>query len=385
MKIAILGFGTVGRGVLACVEHINDIEIVKILDRQLNDEYPKLMTIDYQTIIDDQSIDAVVECMGGLHPAYEYVSQAFKAHKHVVTSNKALVSAFYQDLITCANKNNVHFSFTSSAGGAIPWLSSLKRAKRSDDIVSVHGIVNGTSNYILDNMANGKLSFADALKAAQDLGYAEADPSADIKGYDTMRKCVISANIAFDTLIDEKDVLVMGIQKITISDMNFFKKHDYRCRLIMEASLHIDKVSAYVEPTLFDMNALESNVCSNNNLITFNGKNTGDLSFYGQGAGKLPTGNAIVQDLLDIKDHQVVTQKLGKMLIIDNTYVKHAYYLRSKVTSDILTDVIDQQEIIAGNSFIITKPISVVAAHKLACEIALSDTDYFMAGIKESN
>jgi len=148
MKIAILGFGTVGKGVLACVEELNDIEVVKILDRKTNREYPELMTNDYQAIIDDQSIDAVVECLGGLHPAYEYVSQALQVHKHVVTSNKALVSAYYQDLISNAYQNKVQFSFTSAAGGAIPWLSSLKRAKRSDEIQSVRGIVNGTSNYI---------------------------------------------------------------------------------------------------------------------------------------------------------------------------------------------------------------------------------------------
>ena len=234
-------------------------------------------------------------------------------------------------------------------------------------------------------MATGKLSFTDALHAAQSLGYAEADPSADIEGYDSMRKCVISADIAFDTIVDEKDVLVLGIQKIMSTDMNFFKKHGYRCRLIMSAEINYDKISAYVEPTLFDMNALESNVSSNNNLITLKGKNTGDLSFYGQGAGKLPTGNAVVQDLLDIKDQQVIKQKFGKKLVIDNGVVKHPYYVRTKAVTNLFKDLIDHKEISGDDSFIITKVISVAMAHQLAADMAKLDDDYFMAGIKESS
>lgn len=219
MKIAILGYGTVGSGALEAAGHADDIEVKYILVRHDPERIPS-MTEDYGLILADEEIEVVAECIGGIHPAYEYVKAALEHGKHVVTPNKNLISAYYEDLTSLAGKNGVSIRFTSSAGGGIPWLFNLRRAKRCDDITEIFGIVNGTCNYILDSMHRDGSSFDDILGKAQELGYAEADPSSDIEGTDTMRKCVISSDIAFDTALDEEDIPVLGIDTITAEDIS---------------------------------------------------------------------------------------------------------------------------------------------------------------------
>ena len=280
-------------------------------------------------LLNDPNIDLVAECIGGIHPALEYVLGAMEHGKHVVTANKALVSAHFEELENCARKNGVQFRFTPSAGGGIPWLYNLQRAGRCDTIEEVHGIVNGTCNYILDLMHTKGSDFAEVLRDAQDLGYAESDPGADIEGWDTQRKCVISANLAFGTIIPEDSVPVLGIHHILAEDIAFFNENGLTCRLLMNASLQGDAVSAYVEPTLLTSAALESGVGTNFNMVSLTGKNVGPLSFYGQGAGKMPTGTSLVHDIIDIKDGISFSPSASTGPApskVDNTKTSHPYY-----------------------------------------------------------
>lgn len=385
MKIAILGYGTVGSGALEAAGHADDIEVKYILVRHDPERIPS-MTEDYGLILADEEIEVVAECIGGIHPAYEYVKAALEHGKHVVTPNKNLISAYYEDLTSLAGKNGVSIRFTSSAGGGIPWLFNLRRAKRCDDITEIFGIVNGTCNYILDSMHRDGSSFDDILGKAQELGYAEADPSSDIEGTDTMRKCVISSDIAFDTALDEEDIPVLGIDTITAEDISFFNARGWTCKLMMNAGLSDGKLCAYVEPTVFDSSALESNVSANNNMITLIGSNIGRLSFFGQGAGMMPTGTSVIQDVIDIRDSINFESGADEDRIeVDNSTAVHRYYIRiGRDVNGFPFDLIEDQTESHKALFLITKPISVSEAHMLAKEYAYTDKPLFMAGIKES-
>ena len=220
MKIGLLGFGVVGRGVYEITEARDDMQVVKVLcleDIKLPDaEAVK----DIRAIVEDDSIDTVVEAMGGLHPAYEFVRAAMEAGKNVVTSNKALVCTFYDELLPLAKEKGISFRCTAAVGGGIGWLSELERARRVQKITEVGGIMNGTCNYILDNMTRTGLSYDEALKQAQSLGYAEANPSTDVDGIDTWHKVILSSNIAFGVTVDKTSVPVAGIRNITAGDVD---------------------------------------------------------------------------------------------------------------------------------------------------------------------
>lgn len=380
MRIAIMGFGTVGSGAYEVAKAAENIEVVRILARHGREGYEHLndiITPDILDITNDDSIDLVVESMGGVEPAKEYVLACLNAGKHVVTPNKNLVSACYDELITAARENGVEFRFTSTAGGGIPWLFNLKRTKRCDSIREIRGIVNGTCNYILDAMHTDNVEYADILKKAQELGYAEANPAADVEGMDTQRKTVISANIAWDTTIREEDVPCWGINNIEACDIEWFKAHGYTCKLMMNAMLKSDLISAYVEPVLFPSDSLEANVKTNNNLITLVGESIGTQSFYGQGAGALPTGESVVQDILDIRDGVKLAFSIrdgvdnrisglsGAGYKVDNTAEIHKYYLRYEQGQGI------------------TAPMSVTNMHGFARQYEETGKKIFFAAIKE--
>lgn len=305
MNIAILGFGTVGTGVYDAIERAGgSLRVTKILDLRSVAGFEELLTSDMQTITNDASIELVVETMGGVNPAYEYVMQALCAKKHVVSANKQLVCEKYAALMKAAADNGVEMRFTASAGGGIPWLFNLQRAKRCDEIEEVRGIVNGTTNFILDAMNRRGADYMETLKEAQKLGYAEADPTADVNGYDAQRKCAISANIAFDTIVDGKLVLTEGIQHISADAARAIKEHPQTkgrmVKLLMRAGRLPEGIYAYVAPALVKADSLEANVPANFNLITFYARYAGVQSYFGQGAGKDPTGTSVAQDILDI-------------------------------------------------------------------------------------
>ncbi|NBK97314.1 MAG: homoserine dehydrogenase, partial [Erysipelotrichia bacterium] len=242
MNVAILGFGTIGSGVYEIIKNyhssfLNDVHVTRVLDLPQNKDKLDIITSDINDIVKDPSIDLVVETLGGLHPAYEFIMAALQNKKHVVSANKAVVAAYLQEFITEAKKQGVHFLFEASVGGGIPWLASLQKARRVDNIDFFYGIFNGTSNFILDHMYMYDKDFNDALKLAQDLGYAEANPSADIDGYDVQNKVVISSALAFDTYIDMKQFPCFSMAKISIDDIHYLKAQGKSVKYIGEAQL----------------------------------------------------------------------------------------------------------------------------------------------------
>ncbi|MBQ7345902.1 MAG: homoserine dehydrogenase [Oscillospiraceae bacterium] len=300
MKIGLLGFGVVGRGVYDITADMEDIQVAKVVCLE-NVELPDAeVTKDFQSVLNDDTIDTVVEAMGGLHPAYEFVRAAIEAGKNIVTSNKALVCSFYDELLPLAESKGVQFRCTAAVGGGIGWLSELERSRRVQPIERVGGIMNGTCNYILDSMTRLGLGYDEALKQAQQLGYAEAKPATDVEGIDTWHKVILSSNIAFGISLDTATVPVAGISKITAADVAAFTERGYTCKLISTGKSLNGKYTAYVQPTLVKAGQPEAAVPSNFNLITLDGKYSGRMSFFGQGAGRYPTAYNVVQDCKDL-------------------------------------------------------------------------------------
>ena len=327
MKIGLLGFGVVGRGVYDIVSAREDMQVKKVLcleDISLPDaEAVK----NIRDIVEDEGIDTVVEAMGGLHPAYEFVRAAIEAGKNVVTSNKALVCTFYDELLPLVKENGVSFRSTAAVGGGIGWLSELERSRRVQKLQQVGGIMNGTCNYILDNMTRKGLDYAVVLKEAQALGYAEANPSTDVDGIDTWHKVILSSNIAFGVTLDKATVPVAGISRITAADVEAFKAHGYTCKLISTGKCVDGTYSAYVQPTLVPDGEPEAAVPMNYNLITFIGETSGRMSFFGQGAGRYPTAYNVVQDLVDVLEGKPFYVPYGEKVAADNSE-KLTYYVR---------------------------------------------------------
>ena len=301
MNIGLLGFGVVGGGVWELAAGRQDVNVTRVLVRRPKEGLPAAVaTTDVNDILGDDAIDTVVEVMGGLHPAYEYVTAAMERGKNVVTANKALIAAYYQELTALAEEKGVALRCTAAVGGGIPWLVNLARVKRLDTVCEVGGIMNGTTNFIMDAMHKSPVSFDAILKEAQALGYAEADPSADIDGDDIRRKLCISANIAFDAVLDETAIPTFGIRTVTAEDIAAFQAHGFVCKLLATAQAAEDGVCAFVEPTLVDKSEPEAAVPANYNLIGYTAERVGKQTFFGQGAGRFPTASNVMQDCLTV-------------------------------------------------------------------------------------
>ena len=329
MRIGLLGFGVVGRGVYELTAAREDMQVVKVVcleDVVLPDAE---VTRDFQSILKDDSIDTVVEAMGGLHPAYEFVRAAMEAGKNIVTSNKALVTTFYDELMPLAKEKGLSFRCTAAVGGGIGWLSELERSRRAQRLEQVRGIMNGTCNYILDSMTRLGLDYSEALKQTQSLGYAEANPSTDVEGIDTWHKTILSANVAFGVSLNREQVPVSGIDKILAEDVAAFAQHGMVCKLIGTAARGETGVSAYVQPTLFAKGTLEAAVPANYNLITFRGESSGIMSFYGQGAGRYPTAYNVVQDCVDLLEGKGFYSPYGEKTEVSNQE-EMCYYVRGE-------------------------------------------------------
>ncbi|MBQ9745085.1 MAG: homoserine dehydrogenase [Clostridia bacterium] len=381
MKIAILGFGVVGSGAYEILTHYG-YDVKKVLDIRQHEGLGDKLTSNFDDILNDKEITVVAEAIGGLEPAHTFVIEALKAGKHVVSSNKHLICTYYDELHRLAIENGVTIKFTSSAGGGIPWLYNLKRGTRCDEITKVMGIMNGTTNFILDAMITDSRDFDEVLKEAQALGYAEANPSADIDGLDTARKTAISSSIAFDTIIKEEDVNVFGLRNIKKTDIDYIKsKLNKTVRYLGFGTKNSDTVSVFVEPTILGYEQLEANVFKNFNMITLFGEGVGRLSFYGQGAGKYPTGNSLAQDVIDILKGDTALVYPTKEANVDNGVCKRKYYVRAN--AELPGDIIDSKEAIDGVNYILTKKIGVKDIHSIAKEIFAKDKCAFFAGIEE--
>ena len=373
MKIGLLGFGVVGRGVYDLTKERTDMQVAKVVcleDITLPDAE---VTKDFQSVLKDETIDTVIEAMGGLHPAYEFVRAAIEAGKNIVTSNKALVCTFYDELIPLANKMGIQFRCTAAVGGGIGWLSELERARRIQTVEAVGGIMNGTCNYILDSMTRLGLGYADALSQAQKLGYAEANPTTDVEGIDTWHKVILSSNIAFGVSLDPETVPVAGISKIRGEDVLNFNAHRLVCKLISTGKQENGTYSAYVQPTLVPAGAPEAAVPANFNLITLHGSASGRMSFYGQGAGRYPTAYNVVQDCADLLAGRGFYAPYGAKVAAANA--DELRYYVSGVCDSWLED--NKQE--AWGDAVVTKPVSVNAMHAWR----KANPDAFIAAIAE--
>lgn len=327
MKIAILGYGTVGRGVDQIVADVEGLEVSRILDLPERCEGPR-MTSDFDQIAGDPAIELVAECMGGIEPARSFIMRALGAGKAVVTSNKAVVAAHLDEFSRTADEHGGCLLIEATCGGGIPWIASIEKVRRIDEVTSLSGIMNGTTNFIVDAMLKGGADFAETLRRAQGLGYAEADPTADIDGIDVKNKTIIAVGVAFGTPCTT-DIPVTGIRTLTKADLDLFAAHGRTVKLLGRAVQAQGRYAAAVEPVAVPLDSLEAHVPANFNLVSLEGTTVGPLKFYGQGAGSLPTGNAMVQDMLDYRGGRRPRYDLSRSVSYDPALLTGDYVLRS--------------------------------------------------------
>ena len=314
--IAVMGHGVVGSGVMEVFEKNYesirrragvDIEVRHILDHK---DFPQLpyhekFTKDFEQIIADPEVSIVVEVMGGLHPAFEYVERCLEAGKSVVTSNKELVAAKGAELLRIAHRHNVNFLFEASVGGGIPIIRPLHLCLAANEIDEIAGILNGTTNFILTKMITEQMGFDEALARAQQLGYAERDPSADVQGDDACRKICILASLAYGRHIYPQEVHTEGITGLTLADVEYARAAGRVIKLIGRAKRLPDgKVEAMVSPAMIREDSQLAGVNDVFNAVLVRGNATGDVVFYGRGAGKLPTASAVVADVIEAAKEQ---------------------------------------------------------------------------------
>ena len=345
-NIAILGFGTVGSGVYEVIKENNallkqktgeDIAVKKILDiREFpGSEWESLVVHDIKEIIEDRDIDVVVETMGGTSPAFEFVRDALLSGKHVTTSNKALVAAHGTELLKIAREKNVNFFFEASVGGGIPIIRTLTESYAGEHFKEITGILNGTTNYILTKMDVEGEDFEKALSTAQELGYAERNPEADVEGYDTCRKIAILASLATGKEVNFEEIHTEGITKIDTTDFEYAKHMKLSIKLFGDSKFEDGKVFAFVAPVMVERDHPLYMVNDVFNGIMVEGNMLGKSMLYGSGAGKLPTASAVVADIVAItknKDKNVATFGWGdeKQEVADMNETSHKYFVRFK-------------------------------------------------------
>lgn len=312
-KIALLGMGTVGGGVYEIIERQKEempfkigaaLEVVKVLVRnkaKYADRIPaEKLTDVWEDVIGDDSIDIVVEVMGGIEPARTYIKAALEKGKHVVTANKDLMAMHGHELLELAGEHHCDLLFEAAVAGGIPIIRPLKQCLAGNNITEIMGIINGTTNFILTKMKEDGMDFGEALQLATDLGYAEADPTADIEGYDAGRKLAIMASIAFHTSVTFDDVFTEGITKITAKDMRYAKEMGCSIKLLGIAKNTETGIEVKVQPTMIPENHPLAAVNDSFNAVFVHGDAVDDAMFYGRGAGALPTGSAVVGDIMDV-------------------------------------------------------------------------------------
>jgi len=343
VNVAVLGYGTIGSGVVTVLsqnreiikEHAGDEVLVShVLDLR---DFPgspveRVLTHNIDDIIEDEDVDIVVEVMGGTRPAYDFVKRALEAGKSVVTSNKALVAAYGPELLKIAEENRVNFMFEASVGGGIPIIRPLLRCITADEVQEISGILNGTTNFILTRMYQEGSEFGPTLKEAQSLGYAEADPTADIEGHDPCRKIAILTSLAYGRFVDFEDIKCTGITGIGKEDIAFAKALGKKIKLFGTSFLKDGTVYAEVAPVMIGPEHPLYAVDDVMNAIMVKGNMLGDVMFYGAGAGSLPTASAVVSDIIIEAKHldQNIPVKMEpeKMVLGDIQKVSAPYYVR---------------------------------------------------------
>ncbi len=368
IEIALLGFGTVGRGTYEIIEKRaeeikkvlkNELKVSKILvrNREKYKDQGDIFTDDYDEILKDEKISLVCEMTGDLENSRRYISEALKAKKHVVTSNKAVVSESLSYFVDLADENEVNFLFEASVGGSIPIVTPLISQSVINSIYRIRGILNGTSNFILSKMYNENLSYDEVLKEAQDLGYAEADPYEDVEGIDALRKLKILSSIAFSKDIENSEILSEGISSIMPLDIEFFKEKGFKIKLVAESFLDGDKYALLVEPVLVRAEDPLYFIDGSNNIVEIFGDNYSSLSFIGEGAGKLPTGNAVVVDIIDALLSNNLKFKLDNSQLKCAGKFKGSYYVRTKEKTDesLVEESFDREDFVISKTKMIDR------------------------------
>ena len=350
INIAVLGYGTIGSGVVEVLNTNGDsiakragdqIHIKYVLDKK---EFPgdpimEKMVWDIHRILDDPEVKIVVEVMGGVEPAFSFVKAALLNGKSVVTSNKELVAKHGAELLDLAKEKNLNFLFEASVGGGIPIIRPLNQSLTADEIVEITGILNGTTNYILSKMSDSGVDFDTALKDAQEKGYAERNPAADIEGHDSCRKIAILSSLAYGMQVDFEDIYTEGITHITDTDIKYAKAMGARVKLFATSVReNEDHVYAMVAPVMIKADHPLFSVNDVFNGIFVRGNVIGDVMFYGSGAGKLPTASAVVADVVDAAKHlnkNIWTIWSSKKLeLADINQVKHRFFVRVEGNGD---------------------------------------------------
>lgn len=351
MKVAVMGYGTVGSGVVEVIEtHEKSIknrtagemlEVSHILDLRdfPDDPHADLFTKDFNDILNDPETKVVAETMGGVNPAFDFTMKLLEAGKSVVTSNKELVAQKGLELLKAAEKHGVNYLFEASVGGGIPIIRPMAQCLAANNIEGVAGILNGTTNFILTKMIEEGMTFEDALKLAQDNGYAEKDPTADIEGFDACRKVCILASLAFGKHVYPNQVRAEGITKITLEDVEYISSAHGVIKLLGQIKkIDDDKITAFVSPAVVFHGSQLASVNGVFNAILVRGDAVGDVCFYGAGAGKLPTASAVVADMVDCAVHVNRRKNFGwgpgseDYVVDEKSALEMPFYVRAKAT-----------------------------------------------------
>lgn len=352
MKVAVMGYGTVGSGVVEVIEtHEKSLkahsktgetlEVSHILDLRdfPGDPHGPIFTKDFNDILNDPDVKVVAETMGGVNPAYDFTLKLLNAGKAVVTSNKELVAQKGLELIEAARANNTNYMFEASVGGGIPIIRPMSQCLVANNIKGIAGILNGTTNFILTKMIEDGMEFKDALKLAQDNGYAEKDPTADIEGADACRKVCILASLAFGKHVYPDQVETEGISNITLEDVSYVSSANGVIKLLGQITyIDDDKIAAYVSPAVVYHGSQLASVNGVFNAILVRGDAVGDACFYGQGAGKLPTASAVVADMQDCANNTDRVKFTGwgrgsENYVVDHkTALEMQFYVRAKMS-----------------------------------------------------
>ena len=390
MKIAVMGYGTIGSGVVEVLETNKElitkragepVEVKYILDLRdfPGDPYEKCIVHDYRTITNDPEVGLVVEAMGGVEPAYTMVKEMLLAGKHVATSNKNLVAAKGAELLANAQVKNVNFLFGASVGGGIPIIRPLNTCLTADEIEEIIGILNGTTNYMLTRMANEGVSFEEVLKDAQAKGYAEADPTADVEGHDPCRKIAILTSLVCGKRVDYEDIYTEGITKITAEDFAYAKKLGRSIKLFASSKKIGDKYRCMVAPFMVSTEHPLCNVNGVFNSVFVHGNMLGDAMFYGSGAGKLPTASAVVADIVDMVKNKENNVPIGwtaeKVELIDYKESENTFFVRTtsdKATVESVFGAVEYVEgVVEGEIAFVTKSMTEAAfaeeIEKISC------------------
>ena len=379
MKIAILGYGTVGKGLVEMIDSNKgkrNIEIASILVRDKNkyksSKYEHLIT-EYIEEVFNKEFDILVELIGGLNPAYKYIKRALESKINVVTANKDMLAEYGDKLVKIAKENNVSLRFEASVGGGIPVLKPLIESLEGNLIESMYAILNGTTNYILSKMYDENLSYEEVLKEAQELGFAEANPESDVQGYDAARKLSILSTLAYDRRVYWKDFYLEGISNIDRKDIYYAKKLGCKIKLVGQSKLNDKKVSGFVRPVLVDNNSLLSRIDNEYNIVVFNVDSVGEVSFVGKGAGKEPTGSAAYADVIDIFDKRVCNidsftkEKIEVEKIINHNCEALLRFKSPKKDKiiELINDCVYEHEVIDSNEEELAVMVSVDSEHEI--------------------